>query len=616
MNEPLRRLGSSQAPAFDPVAATMTAVLVVSLAILLLCGLLAGVALAGGGGYPGPGEWGDAPEGVDAYPSLGVIGLFPTCFGGPAGWIWHGNPGRAADIFWGFDVDTEIDGNAGICPQPPYEMDECWGPFDGDGGLVAPDTYTINAGVVVPCGATPPVALGTVCQLLTLTPGGPLEANIVNNTGAPGFVNVLIDWDQSGTWGGGLACPGGPAPEHVIVNLPVPPLYAGPLSGLSPGPVRIGPNEGYVWMRMTLSNQGVGPGWNGAGLFDSGETEDYLVRVDGLDQVGEYGDAPEGALAYPGVVGDFPTCVTVGPGSYVYHAPVDDAFFGPMVDWEIDGNANVCPPPAYDVDECDGAGGDGGILMPQPLTLTAGGTPTSCPGGLPGPDLVGCLPARWGVDIDIDVTNNSPDDRVVNVLADWDGDGKWTTAIQVCPPNGVGVREHVLENFTIPAGFSGALSTLGPPDFLVGVPADGLSWFRFTISDFTVASGWDGVGTFGSGETEDYLFRIAPAPVDAPVLDGGSPRLGLQLEPVQPNPSANRTTVRLASGRSGDLVVRVYDAAGRAVATLHDGWSEAGTHAFVWDGRNAAGESATPGVYFVRVSQAGDSATAKLIRVR
>jgi hypothetical protein len=58
----------------------------------------------------------------------------------------------------------------------------------------------------------------------------------VNNTGAPGFVNVLIDWDQSGTWGGGVACPGGPAPEHVIVNLPVPPLYAGPLSGLSPSP--------------------------------------------------------------------------------------------------------------------------------------------------------------------------------------------------------------------------------------------------------------------------------------------------------------------------------------------------------------------------------------------
>ena len=34
--------------------------------------------------YPGIGEWGDAPEGATAYPSLGVMGLFPTCYGGPA----------------------------------------------------------------------------------------------------------------------------------------------------------------------------------------------------------------------------------------------------------------------------------------------------------------------------------------------------------------------------------------------------------------------------------------------------------------------------------------------------------------------------------------------------
>ena len=73
-------------------------------------------ASAGSGGNPGPGDWGDAPEGVDAYPSLGVVGQFPTCFGGPSGFIWHGNPGVPADMFWGPNVDDEIDGNAGLCP--------------------------------------------------------------------------------------------------------------------------------------------------------------------------------------------------------------------------------------------------------------------------------------------------------------------------------------------------------------------------------------------------------------------------------------------------------------------------------------------------------------------
>jgi hypothetical protein len=37
------------------------------------------------------GDWGDAPEGVLAYPQLGVLGQFPTCFGVPlAPFIYHG----------------------------------------------------------------------------------------------------------------------------------------------------------------------------------------------------------------------------------------------------------------------------------------------------------------------------------------------------------------------------------------------------------------------------------------------------------------------------------------------------------------------------------------------
>ncbi|HMB68745.1 MAG TPA: FlgD immunoglobulin-like domain containing protein, partial [bacterium] len=566
---------------------------IVVLALLLLFVALLAAAASAQPGHPGPGDWGDAPEGALAYPSIGVVGLFPSCFGGPAGFIWHGNPGPPVDMYWGFTVDDELDGNAGICPPPPYEMDECWGPFDGDGGLAIPDTHTINAGLVVPCGQQPPRALGTTCQVLNLVPGGPLEANIVNNSGVPGYVNVLIDWDQSGTWGGQSLCAGAPTPEHVIQNLPVPPFYAGPLSGLAPGPVQVGPRDGYVWMRLTLGEQPVQAGWDGSGLFDLGETEDYLVRIDPTT-VGELGDAPEGALAYPGVMGNFPTCIAVGPGSYVYHAPVSEAFFGPDLDWEGDGNANVCPPPAYDQDECDNNGVDGGILMPAPLTLTAAGTLTTCPTGNVGPALVGCLPARWGVDIDIEVTNNSPADRFVNVLADWNGNGSWGPNGQVCP-DGVSPVEHVLVDFVVPAGFSGPLSTLSPPDFKVGIPADGLSWFRFTISDLTVASGWDGAGQFGSGETEDYLFRVAPAPVDAPELALDGAGSGLRLDSVRPNPTASVATVQLATARAGELDVRVYDAAGRMVTALYRGPVDAGAHAFVWDGRGATGAEVTPG---------------------
>ena len=41
-------------------------------------------------------EFGDAPEGVIAYPVEGVVGMFPTCVGvGPASWIEHNSKGSA-----------------------------------------------------------------------------------------------------------------------------------------------------------------------------------------------------------------------------------------------------------------------------------------------------------------------------------------------------------------------------------------------------------------------------------------------------------------------------------------------------------------------------------------
>ena len=97
--------------------------------------------------------------------------------------------------------------------------------------MIIPGAFTIVGGVVVPCG--PPVApLGLFC-----TPGvwGGNVDIMVNNLGQDeAFVNVLMDWNQDGVWGGNSVCPpaGAPAPEHVLVNFPVPIGYGGPLSGL------------------------------------------------------------------------------------------------------------------------------------------------------------------------------------------------------------------------------------------------------------------------------------------------------------------------------------------------------------------------------------------------
>lgn len=226
------------------------------------------------------GEWGDAPEGATAYLSPAVLGQFPTCFGVPlASYIYHGPlcwahfPGPLPPPF-----DFEVDGNAGLCPNfAPYDMDECFG---ADAGLMFPEPYTIDATpAVVPCPGFTGTPLGNVCNIATW--GTDIDI-MVANTFMPcvGYVNVIIDWDQSGFWGGSSTCPGPvTAPEHVLVNFPVPMGYNGPLSGLGPGSFIIGPNDQFVWARFTISETPVLIPWDGSGGFEDGETEDYLLKV-------------------------------------------------------------------------------------------------------------------------------------------------------------------------------------------------------------------------------------------------------------------------------------------------------------------------------------------------
>jgi len=229
-------------------------------------------------------DFGDAPEGGVAYPSLGTLGIFPTCMTvGPSAWIQHDNYGA----WFGPLVDSEIDGNAGFCPQgcfPPYDQDECF--EDGDAGLTNVPSYTIAGGVVVPCGSSTG-SLGSVCQ--TAVWGTDVDILIHNwmpghEPYATGYVNVVMDWDQNGRWSGSSTCQVAPAPEHVLTNFPIPPQFDGPLSTLGPPNFLIGPIPGYVWARFTLSEVPVNLPWDGSGTFEDGETEDYLLRIDGQEE--------------------------------------------------------------------------------------------------------------------------------------------------------------------------------------------------------------------------------------------------------------------------------------------------------------------------------------------
>jgi hypothetical protein len=83
----------------------------------------------------------------------------------------------------------------------------------------------------------------------------------------------------------------------------------------------------------------------------------------------------------------------------------------------------------------------------------------------------------------------------------------------------------------------------------------------------------------------------------------------LQLTPTTyelsqnfPNPFNPATTIQYGLPKSGRITLRVYDLLGKVVVTLVDQeLKEAGYHAAVWNGRNAAGDLVASGIYFARV---------------
>ncbi|MCX6245025.1 MAG: GEVED domain-containing protein [Bacteroidetes bacterium] len=496
-------------------------------------------------------DYGDAPEGVLAYPATGMIGKFPTCMNvALAGFVRHSNFGA-----FFLAVDLEQEGNQGLCPGfNPYDKDECFN--DNDAGLVIPQPFTINGTTVVPCPASAGQTLGPICD--TIKWGSMIDINVTNNMPnmAIGFVNVLIDWSQNGSWGDIENCTHSLAPEHVLLNFPVPNGYTGLLSMLGPPTFISGPNTGFVWARFTISEQMVQPNWKGEGYFEDGESEDYLLYVGDYD----YGDAPEGSLAYPSlaVTGQFPTCLNVGtPTSYIRHY-INGSYFGPMVDTEQDGNAGFCPlftPGSYDKDECF-QDGDAGLITPASYTITgAVGSETVVPCSAQTKSLgTICQTLNWGTDADINVKGPG----FVNVLVDWNQDGKWQDdPLTVC--NGSFVPEQVLQDFYVASSVLSPLSSFAPPSFVCG-PKNGYVWARFSITDVQVGMHWDGSGTFINGESEDYLLKV-----DSTVSSIQRMQPGGWLK-VTPNPWDGNSYLELFLKKDGVVRIGVADVIGNKVS--------------------------------------------------
>jgi len=143
--------------------------------------------------------------------------------------------------------------------------------------------------------------------------------------------------------------------------------------------------------------------------------------------------------------------------------------------------------------------------------------------------------------------------------------------------------------------------TLDPGAFGEPVSITGATSWNFDGVLLTVG-GFSGVGS---------TITISWGAVAAPVL---TPPAALALS-VR-NPFEDRARVRYALPRAGQVFLEVLDVQGRRVRVLRDERRESGWHEDLWDGRDPYGHAVASGVYFLRLSVAGEALTEKAVKIR
>jgi hypothetical protein len=112
----------------------------------------------------------------------------------------------------------------------------------------------------------------------------------------------------------------------------------------------------------------------------------------------------------------------------------------------------------------------------------------------------------------------------------------------------------------------------------------------------------------------DSIFHIVAGPFGVAGVDpGAGPRM---LSEARPNPAIRATDLDLAAPNAGHARVEVVDLGGRVVATLLDDAITPGVYPLHWDGRDAHGEDAGSGVFWVRARLGDHEDHQRIVRLR
>lgn len=117
------------------------------------------------------------------------------------------------------------------------------------------------------------------------------------------------------------------------------------------------------------------------------------------------------------------------------------------------------------------------------------------------------------------------------------------------------------------------------------------------------------VSTSSPDEVRFYLTVVAGSPVN--IGENTDTPMGIALEQNYPNPFNPVTNIRFSLNEGADVRLEVFNLMGQRVATLQDGFKQAGSHTVAFDAVNLSS-----GVYIYRLQAAGQVLTRKMTLVK
>jgi len=158
----------------------------------------------------------------------------------------------------------------------------------------------------------------------------------------------------------------------------------------------------------------------------------------------------------------------------------------------------------------------------------------------------------------------------------------------------------------------------------------GGAWHRQSIDHFRVPGGVygpfyyrpilavDGMSTLHIAYTHPLTNDIRYGRRDLPVAVGRDQRTAAAAPRVRavPNPFNPSTSLHCSVPSPGWVRLRVYDVAGRLLATLVDRHRSGGDFIVRWDGRDSSGHRVGSGVYFARLEVGGSATTSKIVLLK